>query len=124
MSNLEQYRAREFDLNRAHQFTAICRGILRNQSPEMSWSALAAQTQATPHFETARAFVEKAALNTDAWAEPEGRILSSAYLTEVAGSNLVDALKPYALPIPRETHVFIASGVIAEGVAEGFAKPT
>src|SRR5690606_4363500 len=76
------------------------------------------------HYETARAFVEKASLNSDAWGEPEGRTLSAAYLGEVAAANLVDALKPYALTIPRDTRVFIASGVIAEGVAEGFAKPT
>src|SRR5690606_24702453 len=104
--SLEEYRARESDLAHAGQFVTICRGLLRDRTGE-NWSAIAHQAQATAHALTARAFAEKAAaVGLDAWGEPEGRTLAAAYLSEVAGANLVDALKPYAMPIPRNRRVF------------------
>jgi len=99
--------------------------MLTGESAEPAWETIAHQFEQKACFQSARAFSYKAAaVGVEAWQDEDGRIVTDAYIREVAFANLIDSLLPHAVRIPDNLgHVAIASGVIADGVAEGAAKP-
>ena len=114
-------------LSGAGQFVSLARSICATSagaSGEANWQAIAAQSEGRPDRQLIADHAKAAMIGSALWETAPGNAMTAAYLSEVAPANLVDAVAQYATPIPTNgARVFIASGVVAEGVAEGAKKP-
>lgn len=115
------------DTTTAGQFIAIARDILRSSNKEgPNWESLASRYAQRPHHGRAESFAKAAvvSVDTDVWETSDGRFLSEAYLSAIAPDNLIDAVASFAYPLPdRGRNVIVATGAIAQEVAEGAGKP-
>lgn len=114
-------RLQQMDKFAAAQFVSVCRSLARHKQVET-----AAHELSRILGRDADAF-QKAAVSgmglADVWATPSVQGLAFAYLESIRPSSLIDTLGLYAQPIPAEvSRVLIASGAVANVVAEGSPK--
>lgn len=124
LRDIRHGRGRFANLGSAGAFAFIAKAILAHEYGCPDFQALAEQNG--PYAREIAAFVKApvGAESLASWGTPASQDISNAYLTDIAPGNLVDAMKPHAYILPDNVHSLrVASGVVAEGVAEGAAKP-
>lgn len=125
MLDIRHGHGKASNLGRAGAFVQVCTEIFKHGA-DAPWHRLADYHEGNPGREAFAQFAKAAVsgASTFGWPSGIGRDISAAYLAQVAPANLADAIKPHAKLIPEGLgRVLIGTGVIAEGVAEGAARP-